>query len=310
MELSRSDISHLIKNKARELGFVGTGITSSATINERDHLEDWLRRDYQANMNYLAENQEKRLDPSLIHPGSKSIISLLFNYYPENELRSSRYKIARYAYGKDYHKVLKKRLKKLTSYLEELKPGIDHRVFVDSAPVMERQLAARAGLGWIGKNGLLINREKGSYFFLAEVFVDVEMEYDTFVTDHCGNCTACLDACPTNAFPQPYVLDASKCISYATIELRENEDIPELFRGKMKNWIYGCDICQEVCPWNRFSVPTKEEAFFPKEKLTTMKDLDWEKLDNETYDDLFAGSAVKRAKFSGLKRNIRFASGD
>ena len=256
----------------------------------------------------MEDHFEKRLDPRELMPGTRSVISLLYNYYPAEQLDKSSYKIARYAYGKDYHLLIKKRLKALTDYLEELTASSNYRVFVDSAPVMERQWAARSGLGWLGKNTLLINKEKGSYFFLAEVLTDVELEYDGPVTDHCGSCTACLDACPTNAFDAPYVLNASRCISYMTIELKSA--ISSEFKGNFDQWIFGCDICQEVCPWNRFSSPHNEERFQPSEELKSMTDRNWEELGEDKYDSLFSGSAVKRTKYGGLKRNIEYVRPD
>lgn len=310
MNLSNQDISQLIKQKAAEIGFLEVGFSKAEKLTEEeDRLSQWLNHGYQGEMSYLEQHFSMRLDPNELMPGTKSVISLLYNYFPSHELIEGKYKIARYAYGKDYHKVIKKRLKRLTGFLEEYIPGINFRVFVDSAPIMERQWAVKAGLGWIGKNGLLINKEKGSYFFIADILVDVELSYDTAIKDYCGSCTACLDACPTKAFPQPYVLDASKCISYATIELKDT-NIPDSFKGKMKDWVYGCDICQEVCPWNRFSKPHDEVDFLPSNVLTSMRKKDWEEMGEDKYTELFAGSAVKRAKFDGLKRNILFVKGD
>jgi epoxyqueuosine reductase len=307
--LSTQDISRLIKLKAEEIGFQSIGFSrADKLIEEEDRLSQWLGKGYQGQMQYLEHHFSMRLNPKELLPDTKSVISLLYNYFPEKELGHETYKIARYAYGKDYHKVIKKRLKKLTAFMEESMPGIGYRVFVDSAPIMERQWAVKAGLGWIGKNGLLINKEKGSYFFIADILVDVELSYDVAMKDYCGSCTSCLDACPTGAFPQPYVLDASKCISYATIELKDDQ-IPDSFKGKMEDWIYGCDICQEACPWNRFSKHHNEVDFLPNEILTSMSKKNWEEIEESKYKELFSGSAVKRAKFEGLKRNIRFVSG-
>ncbi len=255
-------------------------------------------------MSYLENHFDKRLDTTLLMPGTKSVISLLYNHFPQTQQDQSTYKIAKYAYGKDYHKVIKKRLKPLTDLITALNNKASFRVFVDSAPIMERQWAQKSGLGWIGKNTLLINKQKGSYFFLAEILVDFELEYDSAIADHCGTCTRCLEACPTDAFPEPYMLDASKCISYATIELKD--EIPSLFEGKMEDWIFGCDICQDVCPWNRFSDPHSEEAFEAKVETLHFKKKDWQDLDEEKFDEIFSGSAVKRTKFEGLKRNIDF----
>lgn len=302
--MDKKNLTGQIRNKARELGFEFTGFSRAQRLDgEEEHLRNWLKAGFHGGMSYMENHFEKRLDPTQLMPGSKTVISLLHSYYPEEELETGL-KIARYAYGKDYHKVLKKKALVLVEQLKVDFPELNARVFVDSAPVMERQWAERSGLGWLGKNTLLINKNRGSYFFLTEILVDLELEYDSPIGDHCGTCTRCLDACPTDAFPQPYVLDASKCISYATIELKD-EELPELFNGKMENWIFGCDICQEVCPWNRFSLPHQEERFKPNDELKAMKNDKWQELDEETFNSLFSGSAVKRTKFSGLKRNIR-----
>ena len=307
---SNESISSLIKQKASQIGFEFSGFSKSERLSSEEHrLRDWLNAGFQGKMTYLENHFEKRLDPSEILPGCKSVISLMYNYYPENEVNKSKYNIAKYAYGKDYHKVVKKRLNKLCDYLVELFPDVKYRFFVDSAPVMERQWAEKSGLGWIGKNTLLINKTRGSYFFLAEILLTEELEYDSRIEDYCGKCTKCLDACPTRAFPEPYVLDASKCISYATIELKD-EKIPELFKDKMEGYIFGCDICQDVCPWNRFSKPTQEEKFSKNNEMKAMEDSDWESLDEANFNLIFEGSAVKRAKFEGLKRNISFVKGD
>jgi len=307
---SKESISNLIKIKGREIGFDYIGFSKAEMLeNEESRLDEWLHAGYHGDMTYLKEHFSKRLDPSELVKGTKSIISLLYNYYPDKELNGDNYKIAKYAYGKDYHKIIKKRLKTLTSYLEEISPDVKFRVFVDSAPVMERQWAEKSGLGWIGKNTLLINKNKGSFFFIAEILADVELDYDKPIKDYCGACTKCLDACPTDAFPEPYVLNASKCISYATIELKENH-IPELFKGKMEDWIFGCDICQDVCPWNRFSSPNMEEYFNLGEPLISMDKEKWHNLNEEDFDELFYGSSVKRSKYSGLKRNINFVRTD
>ena len=299
------DVSREIKEKARELGFDEIGFAAADRLKEDHHLRQWLDGGFHGEMKYMEDHFDKRLDPRELLPGTKTVISLLYNYYPTEELTKATYKIARYAYGKDYHRIIKKRLKAFTSYLDEVFGDVQHRVFVDSAPIMERQWAARSGLGWLGKNTLLINKDKGSYFFLAEVLIDKELDYDMPVTDHCGSCRACLDACPTNAFEGPYLLNASRCISYMTIELKD--EIDKKFSGKFNDWIFGCDICQEVCPWNRFSKPHVEESFIPQVALREMTDKDWEDLDEEKFDELFPGSAVRRTKFEGLKRNIDFA---
>ncbi len=260
-------------------------------------------------MSYLENYFDKRLDPTLLVPGSKSIISLLYNYYPQKDLaRTGDYKIAKYAYGEDYHVVIKEKLKILMDSLQ-LKIGEIHgRAFVDSAPVMERAWAKRSGLGWIGKNSLLLNREMGSFFFIAELIIDLPLEYDQPVKDFCGTCTACIDACPTDAIAQAYVVDGSKCISYFTIELKEA--IPNEVKGKFENWIFGCDICQDVCPWNSFAKAHNEPRFDPGEELSKMSKQEWKEITDDVFKKVFGKSAVQRTKLQGLKRNISFLEPD
>ena len=247
-----------IKAKAVELGFSFCGIAKAEFLeDEAPRLEDWLKRGYQGKMSYLENYFDKRLDPRLLVPGAKSVISLGYNYSPSQEIVSKdNLKIARYAYGEDYHIVVKDKLRELLEEIQKCVGDVQGRAFVDSAPVMERPWAQRAGNGWIGKNSLLLNKQMGSYFFLAELIVDLELEHDSPIKDYCGTCKACMDACPTEAIPEPYVVDGSKCISYFTIELKEA--IPDSVQGKFENWVFGCDICQEVCPWNRFSKPHTE----------------------------------------------------
>jgi len=254
----------------------------------------------------MADHFDKRLDPSKLVPGAKSVISLVYNYFSEETQHDEDApKIAMYAYGKDYHKVIKKKLKRMLSLLQEEFGAIQGRCFVDSAPVMERQWAAKAGLGWQGKHTLLINKKRGSYFFLAEVICDLELAYDHAVADHCGSCTKCIDACPTDAIASDgYLLDSNKCISYLTIERKDA--IPNEYEDKLANWMFGCDICQQVCPWNKFSSPHVESKFLPKEELLTMSKREWKEITEEVFMKLFEGSAVKRAKYKGLKRNIDF----
>jgi len=273
---------------------------------EAPRLEEWLSQNYHSSMSYMADHFDKRLDPSKLVPGAKSVISLVFNYYTEDrQVDSEAPKIAMYAYGKDYHKIIKKRLKQLLIKLREQFGEIDGRCFVDSAPVMERQWAARSGIGWQGKNTLLINTKKGSYFFLAEIISDLELDPDHPIKDHCGTCTKCIDACPTDAISaEGYLLDSNKCISYLTIERKD--ELPEEYKDSMSNWMFGCDICQEVCPWNRFSTPHQEPKLEAKEELLNRSKKDWEEITEEVFDKLFEGSAVKRTKFKGLKRNIDF----
>ena len=286
---------------------MAVGISKSEFLSEEaPRLEDWLNQNYNGTMSYMANHFDKRLDPRKLVPGSKSVISLVYNYYTETKQEDPESpKLAMYAYGKDYHKIIKKKLKVLLDSLRLELGDINGRCFVDSAPVMERQWAAKAGLGWQGKNTLLINTKKGSYFFLAEIICDLSLEYDHPIKDHCGTCTKCIDACPTDAIsPEGYLLDSSKCISYLTIERKS--EMPEELKDKMSNWMFGCDICQEVCPWNKFSIPHEEPKFQAKEELLKRSKKEWEEITEEVFDKLFEGSAVKRTKFKGLKRNIDF----
>ena len=298
----------LVKSLANELGFNYCGISKAEFLkDEAPQLEEWLKRGYQGKMSYLENYFDKRLDPTLLVPGAKSVISLLYNYYPETDLANEGYlKIAKYAYGEDYHFVVKDKLKTLFERLQEEVGDIQGRVFVDSAPVMERAWAKKSGLGWIGKNSLLLNKNSGSFYFLAEIILDLEFEYDGPVKDYCGTCTACMDACPTDAIVEPYVVDGSKCISYFTIELKE--EIPASVKGKFENWVFGCDICQDVCPWNRFSKPHHEKLFTPSEQLQSMTINDWKEITSDVFQKVFKDSPVKRTKLEGLKRNIRFVT--
>lgn len=302
--------SQFIKSIASQLGFSFCGIAKAEFLKEEaPRLEEWLKRGYQGSMSYLENHFDKRLDPALLVAGAKSVISLVYNYYPEKDLAQKNtgdLKIAKYAYGEDYHFVIKDKLKTFLNKIREEIGEVNGRAFVDSAPVHERAWAKKSGLGWIGKNSLLLNRSMGSFFFLAELIVDLELEYDGPIKDYCGTCTACMDACPTDAIPQPYVVDGSKCISYFTIELKE--EIPVEVKGKFENWIFGCDICQDVCPWNRFSRPHQEARFQPHSDLEKMKPQDWKEITNDVFNELFKKSAVKRTKLEGLKRNISFVS--
>lgn len=301
-----ANYTSIIKNKAAELGFSYCGISKAGFLEEDAcNLEEWLKRDYHGSMSYLENHFDKRLDPTKLVPGAKSVISLIYNYYPKEDLSSEDgYKIAKYAYGKDYHYVIKDKLKDFIEDLRSEIGDIQGRAFVDSAPVMERQWAAKSGIGWIGKNSLLLNKSMGSFFFLAELIIDLDLEYDGPVKDYCGTCTACIDACPTDAIPEAFVIDGSKCISYLTIELKES--IPKEFEGKMNNWMFGCDICQDVCPWNRFSKPHNEPQFEPHPDLKGMNNQDWEELTEDVFRKVFQKSAVKRTKYEGLNRNINF----
>jgi epoxyqueuosine reductase len=295
-----------IKGAAHRLGFSFCGISKAEYLeDEAPRLEAWLGSGRHGKMTYLENYFEKRLDPSLLVPGAKSVVSLAFNYFPDKEVAGqSRYKIAKYAYGEDYHFVIKDKLRELIAEIRTAIGAVEGRAFVDSAPVMERVWAKKAGLGWVGKNSLLLNRQMGSFFFLAELILDLDLDADGPVKDYCGSCTACMDACPTDAIPAPYVVDGSKCISYFTIELKE--EIPVEMKGKFENWIFGCDICQDVCPWNRFAAPHHEPRFEPSDDLKKMTDQDWIDLTEEVFKTVFGKSPLKRTKHSGLKRNIRF----
>lgn len=272
---------------------------------EAPRLEKWLESNMHGNMNYMENHFDKRLDPTLLVDGAKSVVSLALNYFPEKVQTDDSYKLSKYAYGEDYHFIIKSKLKELMQFIHQEIGEVGGRVFVDSAPVLDRAWAKKSGLGWIGKNANLINKEAGSFFFIAELIIDLELEADGPVKDYCGTCTACIDECPTDAIPEPYVVDGSKCISYLTIELKD-EIIPKEFQGKMESWMFGCDICQDVCPWNRFSKSHNEPLLNPKPNLLGLNKKDWEDLTEEVFRDIFKNSAVKRTKFKGLKRNIDF----
>ena len=300
--------TEFIKTEAKKLGFSSCGISKARFLSEEaKNFEKWLSNGYQGSMSYLERNIDKRLDPTVLVPGSKSVISLAFNYFPPKKLiDNNNFIISKYAYGKDYHKVLKKKLKKLFFLMRERIGDIEGRVFVDSAPIHERAWAKLSGLGWVGKNSLLINKNQGSYFFLAEIICDLELEYDELVLNRCGNCSRCIDACPTGAITEAQVINAKKCISYLTIENKDN--IPEELIDSMNNSIFGCDVCQDVCPWNKNSKPHEEIEFLPKKNLKKLRKKDWVELTEETFDRIFEGSAIKRTKYKGLKRNIRAVS--
>ncbi len=307
MQQNLSAYSKLIKKEAKKLGFMFCGIAKAEFLEEEaPRLEAWLRQGMQGEMHYMENHFDKRLDPRLLVDGAKSVISMALNYYAE-DIQSDPLapKISKYAYGEDYHQVIKSKLKTLFEVINEKIGEVNGRAFVDSAPVLDKAWAKRAGLGWMGKNTNLINTKTGSFFFLAELIVDIELEYDIPATaDHCGTCTRCIDACPTEAIVAPYVVDGSRCISYLTIELKN--EIPQEFRGKMDDWMFGCDVCQDVCPWNKFSVLNHEPAFQPLTELLEMGRRDWEDITEETFKKVFKNSAVKRTKFIGLKRNIDF----
>lgn len=305
---SKEKNATVIKRLAKDLGFEFCGIAKAEFLEEEaPRLEAWLNQNYHGKMAYMANHFDKRLDPTKLVEGAKTVVSLAYNYYPADELPQTAddYKIAKYAYGKDYHFVIKDKLKTFLEALKEEVGDVGGRAFVDSAPVMERQWAQKAGLGWTGKNSLLLNRTVGSFFFLAELIIDLEVAPDPpAARDYCGTCTRCIDACPTDAIVKPGVVDGSRCISYFTIELKE--ELPASVKGKFENWIFGCDICQDVCPWNRFSQPHSEPEFEPHPELKQMKKEDWEEITAETFAKVFQKSAVKRTKLEGLRRNIRF----
>jgi epoxyqueuosine reductase len=309
MDLKRIARTNLIKEKASELGFFSCSISEAQFLEEeaRD-LETWLKNGFHGRMSYMENHFDKRLDPRLLVDGARSVVTLLYNYYSEQSQSDSEApKISMYAYGEDYHQVVKDKLKELLRFISDHIGEVNGRAFVDSAPVMDKAWAKRSGAGWIGKHTNLISKRAGSYFFIAELILDLELESDGPVTDHCGTCTRCIDACPTEAIVAPYVVDGSKCISYLTIELKD-QLIPSEFQGKMDQWMFGCDVCQTVCPWNRFSKQHSEPRFEPKGNLLDLTSRDWTDLTEELFNELFKGSAVKRTKFSGLKRNISFLS--
>ena len=298
-------ITNAIKSESNRLGFISCGISKAEFLEEEaERLEIWLKRGMHGKMSYMERNFDKRLDPTLLVEGAKSVISLSYNYYPQTTIDNSHFKISKYAYCKDYHFVIKEKLKNLLEFIRDEVGDIHGRVFVDSAPILERAWAKKSGLGWIGKNSNLVSKKIGSYFFLCEIILDLELTYDHQDFDHCGTCTACIDACPTEAIEQPHVVNGSKCISYHTIELKDN--IPNEFKGKFDDWIFGCDICQDVCPWNRFSKSHNEPLFNPDDNLRLMDKSDWLEMTKETFDKVFQKSPLKRAGFHAIKRNIEF----
>lgn len=281
------------------------GISKAGFLeHEAPRLENWLNKNQHGQMSFMENNFDKRLNPTLLVDGAKSVVSLLLNYYPSEIQNQESYKISKYAYGQDYHSVIKEKLKELLFSIQENIGAVDGRAFVDSAPILDKAWAAKSGLGWIGKNSNLLTQQVGSFYFIAELIIDLELEYDYATTDHCGICTACIDACPTEAIVAPYIVDGSKCISYFTIELKEN--IPSEMKGKLDDWAFGCDICQDVCPWNKFSKPHSEPLFNPNPELLSMTKKDWEEITEETFKIVFKNSAVNRTKFEGFKRNINF----
>lgn len=303
--ISKQKQTSLIKTEAKRLGFLSCGISKAEFLEEEaPRLEKWLANEMQGKMSYMENYFDKRLDPTILVPDSKSVISLIFNYYPEKTQIKDTYKISKYAYGIDYHIVIKNKLKLFLEFIQQEIGEVHGRVFVDSAPVLDKVWAAKSGLGWIGKHSNLLTKQFGSFYFIAEIIIDLELEYDFPVTDHCGTCTACIDACPTEAIVDPYKVDGSKCISYFTIELKN--EIPSNVQGQFDDWMFGCDICQDVCPWNRYSKSHNEPLFNPKPELLSMSKKDWDEITEDVFQKVFYKSAVKRTKFSGLKRNIEF----
>lgn len=302
----KTNPAEFIKQEAKRLGFLACGIAKAEFLSEEaPRLEKWLQQGFQGEMQYMENHFDKRLDPRLLVDDAKSVISLAYNYYPEQQQNNDSYKISKYAYGEDYHQVIKEKLRELLANIQQEIGEVSGRCFVDSAPILERAWAEKAGLGWNGKHSLLIQKQQGSFFFLAELIVDLELEYDhPTTTNHCGTCTKCIDACPTAAILPNNTVDASKCISYFTIELKEN--IPSDYKNQLDDLMFGCDICQDVCPWNRFSKAHHEPLFYPKAAILQFTKRDWEEITEDTFQKVFKKSAVKRIKFSGLQRNISF----
>ncbi len=294
-----------IKQKAHDLGFQKIGIVPATALTEEGaRLQEWLAQNFHGTMHYLARDPAKRSDPRLLLPSAQSVICVALNYY-QPEPQPDTAKVSRYAWGDDYHDVLQEKLKALRTWMQEQAPAIETKICVDTTPLMDKAWAVRAGLGWLGKHTNVITREFGSWVFLGAMLVSVELDYDSFIEkDHCGKCTACLDACPTDAIIAPYQLDATRCLSYGTIELR-SEELPEVMREHLEGWVYGCDICQDVCPWSRFSKPTAEARFTPRPGITKLNLQELADMSQEEFSTRFRGSAIKRAKVSGLRRNAQ-----
>ncbi len=302
---NKKHYTELIKNEAKRLGFISCGISRAEFLeDEAPRLEKWLKMKMNGEMKYMENYFEKRLDPRKLVDDAKSIISLTYNYYPEDLQNKEAPKVSKYAYGMDYHYVIKEKLNFFLTFIKDKIGNVHGRAFVDSAPILEKAWASKSGIGWVGKNSNLITKKIGSFYFLAELIVDLELDYDGIESDHCGECTACIDSCPTQAIVEPYVVDGSKCISYFTIELKEN--IPNEFKEKFEDWVFGCDICQDVCPWNKFSKPHKEPLFQPTSELMKMSRDEWNEITEETFNKIFKNSAVKRTGYKGLIRNLNF----
>jgi epoxyqueuosine reductase len=302
---NKEKYTKLIKTEAKRLGFLSCGISKAEFLEEEaPRLENWLNENMNGQMDYMENHFDMRLDPTKLVDDAKSVISLLLNYYPSELQNPESYQVSKYAYGQDYHFVIKDKLKDLLRFIQENIGEVSGRAFVDSAPVLDKAWAAKSGLGWVGKNSNLITQKVGSFYFIAELIIDLDLEYDLPVSDHCGTCTACINACPTEAIVSPYIVDGSKCISYFTIESKEN--IPTEVKGKFNDWMFGCDICQDVCPWNKFSKPHREPLFSPNKELISFAKKDWEEITQETFQKVFKNSAVKRTKLDGFVRNIKF----
>ncbi len=305
MNSQKQRYTDLIKTHAKSLGFLSCGVSKAEFLEEEaPRLEKWLQQGMHGEMKYMENHFDKRLDPTKLVEGSKSVVSLLYNYYPSEFQREDSYNISKYAYGQDYHFVVKDKLKQLLAFIQEEIGEVHGRAFVDSAPVLDKAWAKRSGLGWIGKHSNLLTKQVGSFYFIAELIIDLDLAYDTPVTDHCGSCTACIDACPTQAIVEPYVVDGSKCISYFTIELKES--IPTEFKNTFDDWAFGCDICQDVCPWNKFSKAHSEPLFQPDKRLLNYSKKEWQEITQEVFQEIFKKSAVKRTKYEGFKRNVGF----
>jgi len=304
--LNVSQRTNLVKEVVLNHGFLNCGISQSGFLEtEAPRLDSWLQNGYHGSMQWMENHYDKRLDTRKLVEGSKSVITMTYNYFPAETKPEGKPKIAKYAYGEDYHFVLKDKMRSVIETLQQQIGTFEARVFVDSAPVLERAWAAKSGLGWIGKHSLLLSKKQGSFFFIAQIICDLELLDDAPVTDHCGSCTACIDACPTDAIVANQVVDSNKCISYLTIELRDQ--IPVGFKDQMEDWVFGCDICQDVCPWNRFSKPNTEERFTPKQEILHNNWEDWEEITEDVFKNVFKKSAIKRTKFSGFLRNLHFA---
>lgn len=309
--MKKKEHTQLIKKWSQELGFLHCGIAQAVPLDEdARRLEAWLHQGMHGTMHYMEDHFDLRIDPSRLVPGARSVITLLMNHLPAVRQRPDAPRVSKYAYGNDYHEVIRTRLKELLAKVRADIGEVDGRGFVDSAPVLERSWAVRSGLGWVGRNGNLLNRQAGSFFFIATLIVDLELEYDApFAGDYCGTCRRCIDACPTQAIGEDKVVDGSRCISYYTIELKEML-IPGGMKGKFANWMFGCDTCQDVCPWNRFGKPTTELAFSPIPEILNFSTADWEQLTEEKFREIFRHSAIKRSRYSGLRRNLRFLQED